>query len=95
MSSKTVDGVLRSKAWQAMKETLIDKQDKIGEKLVPVVGGEGRRIFPGSSSKNDSKYQMRIDCGSSIKGSPNLMKVVLQVNKQAKEGSLKSFLGAS
>src|SRR5256885_14860132 len=54
--------------------------------------GEGRRIFPGSSSRNDSKYQLRIECGSTLQ---NLMKIVLQVNKQVKEGSLKSFLEAS
>lgn len=95
MSSKAVAGVLRSKAWQALKETLINKQDKVGERLTPSVGGEGRRIFPGSSSKNDSKFQLRIDCGSTVEGSPNLMKVVLQVNKEAKEGALKSFLKAS
>ena len=54
--------------------------------------GEGRRIFPGSSSRNDSKYQLWIECGSTLQ---NLMKIVLQVNKQVKEGSLKSFLEAS
>jgi hypothetical protein len=45
MSSNIIAGVLRSKAWQAMKETLIDKQAKVGEKLVPAVGGKGDVSF--------------------------------------------------
>lgn len=80
MSSKYIAGVLRSKAWETMKETVMEKKDKVGKKLARATGG---------------RETLRIDCGSTIQDSPNLMKVVLQVNKQAKEGSLKSFLKAS
>lgn len=41
MSSKYIAGVLRSKAWETMKETLMEKKDKVGEKLVPAIGGQG------------------------------------------------------
>lgn len=71
------------------------KKDKIGEKLVVIPGAEGSRIWPAPSSANDVEYQLRIDRGSSIHNHPNHMKVYLQVNKEAKEGPLKSFVKAS
>ena len=80
MSAKHVRGVVRSKAWDGMRESLLKRSEKIGEKLVVTVGGEGRRVFPGSSAQNDAKFQMRVDCGSTVQGSPNLLKVYLQVN---------------
>jgi hypothetical protein len=42
-----------------------------------------------------AESQLRIDRGSTIHNLPNHMKVYLQVNKEGKEGPLKSFLKAS
>jgi hypothetical protein len=45
-----------------MRESLLKMSEKIGEKLVVTVGGEGRRVFPGSSAQNDAKFQLRSCC---------------------------------
>jgi hypothetical protein len=68
------------------------KRAKLGEKLVVGKGLQGTRFYPSASVKNDAKYQLRIDYGSPLRDAPDKMKVVLQVNKEADEGALKSFL---
>jgi hypothetical protein len=90
-----VAAIFKSKAWNKASENLLENQDKVGEKLVVIPGAEGTRIWPAKSPRNDAESQLRIDRGSTIHNLPNHMKVYLQVNKEAKEGSLKSFLKAS
>ncbi len=50
----------------------------------------GARIFPSRNSKNDTKYQLRLDAGPLVDG--RYRQLNLQVNSQATSGSLKDWL---
>lgn len=93
--SSIIIGALKSKGWNKTIKTLLENKEKVGRKLVIIPGAEGTRIWPSKFAKDDAKSQFRIGRGATIKNLPSHMKVYLQVNKEAKDESLKAFIKAS
>jgi len=49
----------------------------------------GQRIVPTRTTRNDASYQLRIDAGETTN---NILRIVLQVNRQARSQVLKNWL---
>ena len=80
------------KSWDKEKLEIQKATKHIGNKLVPVHGGGPTRIFPSQAVKHDKKHGFRIDRGAQIHGDPNKMKVILQINREAKDPALQDIM---
>jgi hypothetical protein len=80
------------KSWDKEKLAIQKETKRIGSKLVPVHGGGPTRIFPSQTAKHDENHGFRIDRGVQVHGDPNKMKVILQINREAKDPALKDIM---
>lgn len=84
--------LLFGKAWQNFKRDVNANPKRIGKKLVVIQGAEHKRLYPPRISSNDEKQGFRIDYGSVCRTNPNILKVILQINKNAKSSALQDAL---
>lgn len=54
--------------------------------------GAGRRIYPADTSKNNSKWEIRLDAGEPWQENPDYVAVNLQINREAKTKGLKDLV---
>ena len=80
------------KSWDKEKLEIRKATKQIGNKLVPVHGGGPTRIFPSHTAKYDGKHGFRIDRGAQIHEDHNKMKVILQINREAKDPGLQDIM---
>ena len=84
--------VRRLKSWDKEKLAIQKETKHIGNKLIPVHGGGSIRIFPSQTAKHDENHGYRIDRGAQIHGDPNKMKIILQINREAKDPALQDII---
>lgn len=76
-------------------DELIDKAkprlSAIKRILNPSLDGAGQRIFPARNSKTDKQIGVRIDKGEPVRGQENVLRLKLQVNKDAEDKTLKEM----
>jgi len=83
---------LRGKAWTSFEKQIYGDWKKVGKKLVVVNGADHSRLYPPKGAGKDEKLGWRIDYGSVARDDPDKLKVVLQINSNAKSSALQEAL---
>jgi hypothetical protein len=69
------------------------KADKSIKRVLKIsANGQGRRLYPSDTPKNNRKTGFRVDQGGPVYGRPGTYKVVLQVNKEAGNAGCQKFI---
>ncbi|GIK02123.1 hypothetical protein Aspvir_006166 [Aspergillus viridinutans] len=76
---------------QKIFERAEKSQSALKRILNPSADGAGTRVFPPQNPNSDRQIGLRIDKGEPVQGKANVLKLKLQVNKNADDPTLKKM----
>ncbi|OCK91140.1 uncharacterized protein K441DRAFT_576312 [Cenococcum geophilum 1.58] len=80
------------KAIQTLFDDAAKNKSAMKRLLNPAMEDAGSRVFPARTAKHDQRYGIRIDKGEPVKDKPNIIRLHLQINSNAKSKTLRDLV---